>query len=162
MRREQRPALAKARIFRRRRRFNLPPCHMMESYEHGIQRAHHMSFCSAERGETESREFVLECPNILASKREIMDQIDRAFSIRGMDSRCALVKFAFVPDRRPADFTKPRDQSFERIRACQRRFEFIVHGKKCGAIQVLVRCIARNKKSICATWGGTLARLRIR
>src|ERR1019366_4111103 len=118
MRRKHRPALAKARTFRRRVRFNLPPCHMMQSSEHCIERAHHMSFRSAERGETESREFVLECPNILVSKREIMDQIDRAFSIRGMDSRCALVKFAFVPDQRIKDFTKFRDQRFERIRAC--------------------------------------------
>src|SRR5208283_5668440 len=98
MRREHRPALAKARTFRCRVRFNLPPCHMMESNQHCVERAHHMSFCSAERGETKSRELVLQCPNILVSKRQIMDQIDRAFSIRGMDSRSTLAKIALVPD----------------------------------------------------------------
>src|ERR1035437_4574577 len=103
---------------------------MMQSNQHCIERAHHMSFCSAERGETESREFVLECPNILVSKRQIVDQIDRAFSIRRMDSRSTLVKIALVPDQRTEDFTKFRDQRFERVRACYGRFEFIFHRKK--------------------------------
>ena len=92
-----------------------------------------------------------------------MDQIDRAFSIRGMDSRCALVKVAFVPDQRPADFTASRLA----IRDISSGLAKGDSNSSFTAVKALVQstcrfdCFSRNKESICAASGKSWQSYRI-